>query len=146
MEQVKVALIDNSDVYRDGLKDVLIRGGVHVMASVTHYKYEELFKEGLPDIVLVSYKSSLPRTLNTALWIKEKYAGGRVNVILYTMHKNLRLREEANEKGIKEVLFQQENDMINIIEVIYKVYHSKCSFKVAKKLKAFGRNLARNKR
>jgi len=119
---IKVVVADEHRLYREALSRMLRRHGFFVMgaADTPAELMASLSPPDLPDIAIVSYKSTRPSTLTTARWLKENYP--EVKVLVITLYNNLLPVGEFLRSGIEGVVIKSHADpgqIVNALQVIY---------------------------
>jgi two-component system, NarL family, invasion response regulator UvrY len=120
--EIKVVVADEHRLYREALAKMLQRQGFFVMgaADTPAELMESLPPAHLPDIAIISYKSTKPSTLSTARWLKEHYP--EVKVLVITLYNNLLPVGEFLRSGIEGVLIKSHADPGQIVSALQAIY------------------------
>jgi two-component system invasion response regulator UvrY len=120
---IKVLVADDHTLYRDALIKILNRSGFTVIATASNEKELMKFIQPLhlPDIAIISYKTTRPATLASARWIKEHYP--QVKVLVMTLFNYLLPIDTLMQSGIEGVVIKARADprqIVNALKLIHK--------------------------
>lgn len=119
---IQVLLHDYHSQYLTGFCSFLTLAGFNVVAGVGSEidLMNYLNSNPLPDIVIINYKTTQPKTLNVAKLVRDKYPN--VKIVINTQYINLSLLSELNKVGIDGFILKTEYSKTQIIEVLQAVY------------------------
>ncbi|OFY17905.1 MAG: hypothetical protein A2X02_00560 [Bacteroidetes bacterium GWF2_29_10] len=121
--KIKVILVDDHHIFRDGIKAILnSSSNIQVVAETDNYKeLTLLLKNGLPDIIILDI--SLPEIsgLEIAERIKNIY-NDKVKILILSMYNSEEFIINAIKAGAKGYLPKNTNkkELINAIEAIHQ--------------------------
>jgi DNA-binding NarL/FixJ family response regulator len=120
---IRVIVADEHRLYREALSKLLQRHGFSVVgAAGTPDELMTAFQPmHLPDIAIISYKTTRPSTLITARWLKEQYP--QVKILVITLFNNLLPVSEFLRSGIEGVVIKSHADPMQIVKAL-EVIHS----------------------
>lgn len=118
---IRVIVADEHRLYREALSKLLSRNGFLVIGTAdTPGELLEAISP-LPDIAIVSYKTTRPDTLSTARRLKEQYP--QVKVLVITLFNKLLPLNEFIRSGVEGVVIKSDADPLQIVRAI-KTIHS----------------------
>ena len=120
---IKVVVADEHRLYREALAKLLQRHGFSVIgaADTPAELMASLPPVALPDIAIVSYKTTRPGTLATARWLKEQYP--EVKVLVISLYNSLLPVSEFLRSGIEGVLIKSHADPTQIVKALQVIYN-----------------------
>jgi DNA-binding NarL/FixJ family response regulator len=119
---IKVLVADDHTLYRDALIKVLHRSGFTVIATACNEAELMTFIHPLhlPDIAIISYKTTRPATLASARWIKQHYP--QVKVLVMTLFNYLVPIDTFMQTGIEGVVIKARADPRQIVHALKLIY------------------------
>ncbi|HSC36742.1 MAG TPA: response regulator transcription factor [Chitinophagaceae bacterium] len=123
--EIRVVVADEHRLYREALSKLLLRNGFSVVgaADTPAELMAALAPAPLPDIAIISYKTTRPSTLTTARWLKEHYP--QVKVLVITLFNNLLPLNEFSRSGIEGVVIKSHADPMQIVSALQAIHRGK---------------------
>ena len=117
---IRVIVADEHRLYREALSKLLQRNGFLVIGSAD--TPAELLGSiaPLPDIAIISYKTTRPATLSTARWLKEHYP--QIKVLVITLFNNLLPLNEFIRSGVEGVVIKSHADPMQIVKALNSIH------------------------
>lgn len=123
IHKIKVVVLDYHSLYLDGFCTFLNLNGCNVIGrSRTGTELIRLLTTNeLPDLTIINYKTTKPKTLIVARVLKRKYPS--LKVIINTQYTSKLLQDELDKIGVEGLILKTEYDKKQIIEVLLATYN-----------------------
>jgi len=118
---IKVIVADEHRLYREALGKLLQRNGFLVIGSADTPAELLTPTAPLPDIAIISYKTTRPATLTTARWLKEHYP--QIKVLVITLFNNLLPLNEFIRSGVEGVVIKSHADPMQIVKALNSIHN-----------------------
>jgi DNA-binding NarL/FixJ family response regulator len=120
--KIRVIVQDYHGLYLGALVEMLRLGGFDVIErAIDELKLTELLsRNSLPDIVIVNYKTSDPKTLDLARVVKEKHPF--IKVVINTQYTSKLLLNELKRIGVEGFIIKT-HDKEQITNTLLAVYN-----------------------
>jgi len=125
---IRVIVADEHHLYREALSRLLERYNFTVIGAADNPAelIDLLPVYPLPDIAIISYKSTRPSTLSTILSLKENYPG--IKILITTLFNNLLPVDEFIRSGIEGVVIKSSTDPMQIIQALQSIYQGEAYY------------------
>ncbi|PLX11260.1 MAG: DNA-binding response regulator [Marinilabiliales bacterium] len=122
MEQIKIVLVDDHQMFRDGVKSVLSdEENIEVIGEVGNAKdLYELLKLQTPDLVITDISMPDISGIELSKYISENFPG--IKILILSMHSNEEFITKALNAGANGYLPKDTsmNELLEAINTIYK--------------------------
>ncbi|MBS1563303.1 MAG: response regulator transcription factor [Bacteroidetes bacterium] len=123
---IRVIVADEHRLYRETLSKLLERNGFLVVGTADS-PADLLTHDGpLPDIAIISYKTTRPASLATARWLKEEYP--QVKVLVITLFSNLLPVNELISSGVEGIVIKSHADPGEIVRALNVIHGGKAFY------------------
>lgn len=118
---IRIMVVDDHDLYREVLTDFLERNGFKVTHSLKAGAGMEasLHADDLPDIAIISYKTSKTGNMTHLRWLKSSYPS--VRVLITTLFNDKIPTEELKQLGINGVIIKSNADTQQIMQALRSI-------------------------
>jgi len=121
MNKIKIVLVDDHRIFRDGLKSLLSEAdSIEVIGEATDgNELFELLKSLKPDLVLMDISMKGPSGIEVSAQIAVSYP--EIKVMILSMHTNEEFVVNAIKAGVKGYLSKDTSgeELLNAIKIIY---------------------------
>jgi two-component system, NarL family, invasion response regulator UvrY len=119
---IKVLVADDHTLYRDALIKILSRSGFTIIATARNEAELMSFIHPLhlPDIAIISYKTTRPATLASARWVKQHYP--QVKVLVMTLFNYLVPIDTFMQSGIEGLVIKARADPRQIVNALKQIH------------------------
>ncbi len=113
-----VCFVDNDHVYYGVIAICLQKNSIDAGRCVDHdfMAIDDMIEDCNPEIVIVSYKSTKPETIDSVKWINIKYPS--IKVIITTQFSSKQTIEQCKSVNIFGVIYRSSDDASKLIEAI----------------------------
>ena len=122
MEQIKIVLVDDHQMFRDGVKSVLSdEENIEVVGEVGNAKdLYELLKTQSPDLVITDISMPDISGIELSKYVSESFPG--IKILILSMHSNEEFITKALNAGANGYLPKDTsmNELLEAINTIYK--------------------------
>lgn len=115
---IRIMVVDDHDLYREVLTDFLERNGFKVTHSLKAGAgmEESLQPDDLPDIAIISFKTSKIGNMTHLRWLKNSFPS--VRVLITTLFNDKIPMEELKQLGINGVIIKSNADTQQIMKAL----------------------------
>lgn len=143
-KKIKLIIVDDHPILREGLKTVLeLTGGFEVVADTDDGKIvNDLIMAKKPDMILMDIRMEKLDGISASRIIKKDFPN--IKILLLTMHDDEHYIKEALEIGVEGYILKM-SDMKNVVYAINAIYEDETYYdpKITKSVaeKSFDKNL-----
>lgn len=121
MEQIKIILVDDHQMFRDGVKSVLTdEENIEIIGEVgTAKDLYSLLKLNTPDLIITDISMPDISGIEIAKYVSEKYPD--VKILILSMHSNEEFITKALSVGANGYL-PKDTSMTELLEAIHVIY------------------------
>lgn len=125
---IRIMVVDDHDLYREVLADFLERNGFKVTNTLRAGDglKEVLATSDLPDILIISFKTSKPDNLMILRWLKKEFPS--VRILITTLFNDKIPTEELKQLGVEGVIIKSHADTQQIVKALRTIYSGKPFF------------------
>ncbi len=122
---IRIMVVDDHDLYREVLVDFLERNGFRVTYAIrAEVDLEEILQaSGLPDIAIISYKTSKSNNLTSLRWLREHHP--HIRILITTLFNDKIPTDELKRLGIEGVIVKSHADTQQIVKALRTIHGGK---------------------
>lgn len=119
---IRIMVVDDHDLYREVLADFLTRNGFMVIHALRSDQLLEdiLRPDHLPDIAIISFKTSKSNNLTSLHWLRGQYP--LVKILITTLFNDKIPLEDLKGIGIEGVIIKSHADTQQIVKALQAIH------------------------